>query len=352
MPDRVRWPLCCHVRGLDILALAMTSTPYVHLARYGRKPGSAEVATVDVVGASEVAYNGSRYDLRRGVKLGRHPGFAHHLDGRYLQWQTRTEVYLEVVHPDGRRVRIDVRGGGAIRLVGRHLVYSDDGREPWLVIDAATGARLGRVTDMLGDDSYGTRLFTPGWFDPRDDRTLWLGEGTRLAQLDVAERRMRRTVDVAPGFAFVGSCAARPDGLVLALERPLEHKARFDRGADRLVVFGPAGERVREVAARPSSLAAVGDRFVITDDGQRRFVVYDAGLVLVADVPMHAPGRDGFNQLLALPSGREWIAIGGRGEWDHYGEPELAPTERAADQPTAPAKKPGVKKPARAARRR
>ena len=50
-------------------------------------------------------------------------------------------------------------------------------------------------------------------------------------------------------------------------------------------------------------------------------------------VEMFEPGRDGYNMLVPLPSGREWIGVGGRGEWDHYGEPDLVPVK-----PKKPAK--------------
>ena len=54
---------------------------------------------------------------------------------------------------------------------------------------------------------------------------------------------------------------------------------------------------------------------------------------------------DDWARVVVLPSGREWIAIGGHGQWDHYGEPGLGPTgasrvlEQAAKaKPKAPAK--------------
>jgi hypothetical protein len=73
---------------------------------------------------------------------------------------------------------------------------------------------------------------------------------------------------------------------------------------------------------------------------------------------MFEPDRSGHNTLVALPSGREWIAVGGRGEWDHYGEPSLAPTgpvhdeDKPARKASTTAKqrahKPATKKPSRA----
>jgi hypothetical protein len=54
---------------------------------------------------------------------------------------------------------------------------------------------------------------------------------------------------------------------------------------------------------------------------------------------MFEPDDNGQSTVVALPSGREWIAIGGRGEWDHYGEPSLAPTGPDAGE-DKPARKP------------
>ena len=42
---------------------------------------------------------------------------------------------------------------------------------------------------------------------------------------------------------------------------------------------------------------------------------------------------DTFARTIPLPSGREWIAVGGYGQWDHYGDVELMPTEAAESVP-------------------
>jgi hypothetical protein len=311
-------------------------TSYVHLRRYGKKPGSAEVATIDVCGDGQVMYRGHRYDLRTGEKGAKHPGFAHHVDGRFLQWN-QSDSFLEVHHPDGRVVTLHVVGGKSIGFIGQHLVYSDEARQPWLVFDAKTGELAGRVEDQRGDATHGTVLYSPQWFDPKNDQTLWLCEGSRLAELDVAKRRMARTIEADPDHAFIG-VAALADGHVITLARTLEAKAKFNRSADRIVLYSPTGERLRDIAGDVMSIHRLGDHFIVSDDRKEQFVIYDRTLEPVANVEMHEPGKDGYNVVVPLPSGREWIGVGGRGEWDHYGEAELAPV-KVKKPPKAAAKK-------------
>jgi hypothetical protein len=309
---------------------------YAHLRRYGKKPGASEVATVDVIGDGQVVYKGHRYDLRTGEKGAKQSGFCHHLDGRYLDWNGDV---LEVKHADGRSVPLQIDGGKHVAIVGNHVVYNDDSRQPWLVIDTFTGEQVGRVEDMRGDATYGTVLYSPQWFDPKNDRTVWLCEGSRLAELDVAQRRMARTIEAQAEHTFV-AVAAVPDGHVITLARSLEDKATHNRGGDRIVLFSPTGERLRDVPGEVMFISRIGDFFLVSDDRKEQFVVYDTSLEPVARVEMFDPGRDAYNAIVPLPSGREWIGIGARGEWDHYGDPALAPTGKAKKAPArAKAKK-------------
>lgn len=314
-------------------------TSYVHLRRYGKKPGSAEVASIDVLGDGAVVYRGHRYDLRTGEKGAKQPGFAHHLDGRYLEWDNRNDACLEIHHPDGRVAKVLVLGGKHIGIVGPYVVHSDDGRRPWLIADARSGELLGRVEDQRGDATYGTVLYNATWFDPKNDRTLWLCEGSRLAELDVAARRMARTIEAAADQAFVG-VAALPDGHVVTLMRSAEDKAKHRRDGDRLVLFSPTGEQLRDIPICAQAVSRLGDYFLISDDRKEQFVVLDRALELVVRVEMYEPGRDGFNVPLPLPSGREWIGVGGRGEWDHYGPPELAPVKPPKARTPAKSRRP------------
>jgi hypothetical protein len=87
-------------------------------------------------------------------------------------------------------------------------------------------------------------------------------------------------------------------------------------------------------------LQRLGDQFIVSDDRKEQFLIYDRMLEPVASVEMHEPGKDGYNAIVALPSGREWLGVGGRGEWDHYGEPALGPAPKLKKPPKTAAKKP------------
>jgi len=314
-------------------------TSFVHLRRYGKKPGSAEVATIDVIADGQVVYRGHRYDLRTGEKGAKQAGFAHCLDGRYLQWN-QTDSALEIHRADGHVVTAHVLGGKVIALVGPFLVWGDDARQPWMVIDTSTGELAGRVEDQRGDATHGTVLYSPQSFDPKNGRTLWLCEGSRLAELEVEKRRMARTIEADADHVFLG-VAALADGHVITLARTLEDKAKHNRSGDRIVLFSPAGERVRDIPGDVMFLQRLGDHFIVSDDRKEQFVIYDRSLEPVARVEMFEPGRDAYNVVVPLPSGREWIGVGGRGEWDHYGEPDLVPVKpKKAAKPAAKKAKP------------
>jgi len=312
---------------------------YVHLRRYGKK--AAGEHPIDVCGDGQVVYRGQRYDLRVGDKAGKQPGFGHHVDGRFLVWGADGWT-LQVHHSDGRQVEIDVHGGKPIALVGKYLVHGDDIEKPWLVFDASSGAELGRVEDQRGDVMRDMLMYTPDAFDPHNASTLWLCEGSRLAELDVDRRRMARTIEAPPDHSFIG-VAALADGHVLTRLRTLDAKAKQDRSGDRLALYSPAGELVRELGCDALAIHTLGtDRFIASLDRQKQFVIYDRTLEPIAHVAMHEPLRDGTNLIVALPSGREWIGNRCNGEWDHYGEPALAPTSAAKVKPAA--KKPASKK--------
>lgn len=311
--------------------------PYIHLRRYGKKPGAAEVAAIDVLGDGQVVCRGHVYDLRSGDKGAKHAGFGHHPDGRYLQWNLADST-LEIRHPDGRVVPVQIYGGKHVAIVGQYLVYNDDPCQPWLVIDTATGALIGHVEDQRGDATHGSVQYTPEWFDPQDGRTLWLCEGSRLAELDVAQRRMTRTIEADSDHVFMG-VAALSDGHVVTLARTLEDQSAASHACDRIVLFSPTGERLREVAGEVRCLQRIGEHVIVCDEYTKQFVIFDATLEAVASVPVHEPAREGPRTIVPLPSAREWIAVGGRGEWDHYGDPALAPTAKAKKPAARRAKK-------------
>jgi hypothetical protein len=307
-------------------------TAFVHLRRYAAKKKSAEVANIEIAGDSAAVYNGTRYDLRTGKKQGRQPGFRFALDGRYLAWD---DGALTIHHRDDKVVRAEATGSISIMFfVGDWLVVSDDGRKPFLVLDATTGVALGRIEGQKPDGP----VYNPAIFDPHDGRTLWLGEGARLAQVDVGARRVVREIDAPADHRFFG-VAALPTGHVMTIVRRRDLK--FDSSADRLAVFDPAG-KMASIDGSAMSLSRLGPRFLTSDSHNKRFAIYDAKLELEHSVPMFEPAKDAYSRVLPLPSGREWLAVGGYGEWDHYGPMDLGPpkTEVPASRP---AKRPAAK---------
>ena len=300
---------------------------YVHLGRYA-KAGSQGTTDVAVVGDGIVWAKGRRWNLRTGEKSGFVPGFDHSQDGRYMQYG---DGQNELVHPGGRIVAIGpvaaLPQGG--QFVGSYFVAGDTyGTKPKLVIDE-TGKEVGRLAQTAKN---------PGLFNPHDGKTLWLNEDAFLAQHDVASLKVLRKIKAPAGTDFVG-LAVLASGHVATWERK--------QGGDleTLVVFDAANKRVAQREHRGMSIAPLGTHFVIADHKAKQFVIVDTALEIVETVAMWEPGRDGHNAVVGMPSGREWIAVGGRGEWDHYGEPGLGPTSGPPTaKPAAKAKaKPGTK---------
>jgi hypothetical protein len=324
-------------------------TSYVHLRRYG-KPKGDEVASIELSGDGEVIWRGRRLDLRTGLQGDWFKGFAPALDGRYLRYAARgatdSRTRLEIVHPDGRVVTtepIEIFRGA--RFVGPHLVVEDSYKKPPAVID-----ETGHIAARLAKTAHNATTF-----DPNDGRTLWYVEQTTIAQYEIATQATVRRIEAPPGHVFLGIAVA-PSGHVLTFERTTKNHQSYHSDDDRLVLLDAEGNRVRDRPGAGMSIAPLGERFVVSHHTEKRFVIYDITLEPVAAVAMFEPERGGHNTLVALPSGREWIAIGGRGEWDHYGEPSLAPTSPAVsdEAPSArnaastrtSARKPSAKQPA------
>ncbi len=280
---------------------------YVHLGRYAKPTNQS--SPVVVTGDGTVWANGRRWNLRTGEKSGFVPGFHHSQDGRYMQYG---DGQNELVHPGGGIVGIGpvaaLPQGG--QFVGSYFVAGDShGTRPKLVIDEA-GKEVGRLAQTAKN---------PGLFNPQDGKTLWLNEQTSLAQHDIASLEIVRKIDAPNGTEFAG-LAVLGSGHVATWER----KPGGD--LEMLVVFDAANKRVAERAHRGMSIAPLGKHFVVADDKAKQFVIVDTALEIVETVPMWEPGRDGHNSVVGMPSGREWIAMGGRGEWDHYGERGLGPS--------------------------
>ncbi|MDB4958979.1 MAG: hypothetical protein JWO36_6548 [Myxococcales bacterium] len=313
-------------------------TKLVHLHRYAAKKKSAEVANIEIAGEGAVIYNGSRYDLRTGQKQGAQTGFRFTLDGRYLAWD---DGALTIHDRNNTVVRAEAKGSISTMLfVGKWLVVSDDGRKPFLVLDAATGAALGRIEGQKPDGP----VYNPAIFDPQDGRTLWLGEGARLAQVDIGERRVVREIAAPADHRFFG-VAALKTGHVMTIVR--RRALKFDSSADRLAVFDPSG-KMASIDGTAMSLGRLGSRFLTSDSRNKCFAIYDTKLELEDAVPMFEPAKDAYSRVLPLPSGREWVAVGGYGEWDHYGPTELGPQKLEAEvngagRPARPPKRPAAK---------
>jgi hypothetical protein len=311
-------------------------TLYVHLRRYG-KPKGDETASIEVAGDGEVIFEGRRINLRTGRQGQPFKGFCPALDGRYLRYAARgatdSRTRLEVVHPDGHVVTtepIEIFRGA--RFVGPNLIVEDSYKKPSAVIDAT-----GHISARLPKTSQNATTF-----NPNDGRTLWYAEHATIAQYEVASNSIVRRIEAAPGHVFIG-LAVLASGHVLTFERTTKNHKSYRSDDDRLVVFDAEGKRVRDRAGAGISMAPLGECCVVAHHKDKRFVIYDMNLEPVAVVPMFEPDRDGHSTLVALPSGREWIAIGGGGAWDHYGEPSLAPT--SAEEPSVePARKPAPAK--------
>ena len=80
------------------------------------------------------------------------------------------------------------------------------------------------------------------------------------------------------------------------------------------------------------SAAPLSSGFVLFDAAGRRFVSVD----LEGNETGTLTHDSNWALLVPLPSLREWVTVGGHGEWDHHGEDELAPAPKAADAPGKP----------------
>src|SRR6185503_5424234 len=111
----------------------------------------------------------------------------------------------------------------------------------------------------------------------------WLCEGSRLAELDVVKRRMARTIEADAEHAFIG-VAALADGHVITIARTLEDKAKHNRSGDRIALFSPTGERMRDIPGDVMFIQRLGDSFIVSDDRKERFIIYNSSLEPVANV--------------------------------------------------------------------
>lgn len=305
-----------------------------HLKRYGTRGKKDDVAFVQFAGGTNVTWKGKLWDLRSGESVGPAKGFSHTADGRSLQLGASG---LGIAHVDGRVVPVE--DGASLNasgiFVGPHVLFGTSNKAtPWRVIDGATGKLRGPLEGQRKHPTFG--MVHPTVFDPGDGRTLWLNEGTSLRCFDVERMAWTREVSTPPGTIPIGTFAVTDEGDVAVFLRPSE--LVNDRSRDVLVLLDADGREVARAGSLGSSMgvAKVGTHLVVAEDSAGQLRVFDAKLGDVETIAM-MPG-DTWAQLVALPSGREWLAIGGWGQWDHYGEPGLGPAGASRFTAAAPAK--------------
>lgn len=333
---------------------------YGHLQRYGTRKRQDEVTDVEVRGDGVVSARGKLWDLRAGESKGWGRGFFASGDGRACEYQ---DADLVAVHADGTRVQLSfperptaLKSGGVF-WVGDFLVGRDQYTAPWVVVNAKTGAAVGRLVEQRKDKALG---YCPSVFDPQDGATLIFCDKSGVQRVYPREAKVEDVLAAPAGIQLV-QCALTSGGDWVLLERPTSGDHNNDTTRDAVVVRDARGrEKARLAAGKPPfQLERLGDRLLLTDnDG---FAILDDELRELARIPF--VDDDTFARTMALPSGREWIAVGGFSQWDHYGDVTLAPPKSATGpskkkaaapakkKAAAPAKKTAPKKKALAKRR-
>jgi hypothetical protein len=307
--------------------------------RYRQPKRSSEVQTVVVAGEHHVAALGKRIDLRSG-EITKSLAARYAPDGAWVEWAKTGELFL--VTPSGERTQLTGFEGlstGVMMVGDEHVLLQADGRQPLLCIERKSGKPSGRLEEMKGERyNETTTLYTCLAFDPRDGHTVWLVEGGRLAHYDLATRRPIEVFEPKAGEKFLG-ISVHPDGWVITSARSLA--TPFDGSRDELVLIKDG----KEVTRRPMSImssAPLQNGFVVFEPAAKRFVFLDFALKEIGALAHDS----NWAQLLWMPSLREWITIGGHGEWDHHGEndlPQPAVAEEKKKKPAAKKAKPKAK---------
>jgi len=326
---------------------------YGHLKRYGVRKKKDEVTDVEVRGDGVVSASGKLWDLRAGeAKKGWERSFYASGDGRACAYGE--DGGLAVVRSDGSRVPLafpeppSALKSGGVFWVGDFIVARDHYAKPWIVMNAQTGAVVGRLTAQRKDTSIG---YCPSVFDPHDGATLLFCDREGVQRVRASDAKLEDVLAAPDGIRLV-ACAITGGGDFVLLERPTKADAEFDTSQDAVVVRDARGrEKARLTSGRPPfQVKRLGERILLTDAAG--FAILDDGLCELIRVPF--VDDDTFARTIPLPSGREWIAIGGFSQWDHYGDVALgsassgaAPAKtKSAPAKSAPAKKPAAKKPA------
>lgn len=305
---------------------------FAHLHRYGTRKKKDEVTDVEVRGDGVVSARGKLWDLRKGAPAGTARDFYASGDGRACAYDGAEIV---AVQKDGSRVRLAFPERpaalrvGSVFWVGDFIVARDTHADPWIVMNAKTGAPVNRLSRQRKQE-HG---YYPNVTETGDGETLLFCDAVGIQRVDVATATVT-DVFAAPAVVSLVACARTRGGDWVLVERP-------KGGDDAVVVRDAKGhEKARLKGCSPSfQIRRLGERILVTH--REGFVVVDDALEAIARVPF--VDDDTFARTIPLPSGREWIAIGGYGQWDHYGETSLAPK----DATPAPKEKATAKKKSR-----
>lgn len=302
---------------------------YELLQTYGKRTRADEIATVEIVGDGLVDFRGKRIDLRTGQSRGRPPGFYASRDGRYFVY---ADGGMKLCHADGRSFLLPHPTLPPYPLVwvGRWLVFQDDPRHQndLAVLDTDTGAIRGRIEGLLVEHGLKYPQVVPV-----GDEAVWIVEAPHARLWDLRAMGWRETIAAPTGTTLKGLAPLPEGGFVAGLRRG------DDLERDVLARLDGEGSVARSIAAPWVNFARVGETIVSFSTKERRFRVLDPALVEIETLEHD----DDFATIHPLPSGREWIAVGGHAQWHHFGEPSLRPME-SATKPTTP--KPTAKRPA------
>jgi hypothetical protein len=301
---------------------------FEHLATYGKRSSDDEVPIVTIVSETRVAYLANIIDLRSGATTGKLAtiDLAYAADGRVLR---RIGSKLHVVHPTGASVEVafDDLSVDPAWFVGSSLVARDDrrGKKDLGVWDTSTGRLRGRLQGHAAtrDDGISPWVVVHG-------EQLWTNDGAHIRCWDPAELTVKTQMAAPADQEFV-MLALLASGHPVTLQR-----GKRKKGRDALVVLDLAGKPLASVAVSGSSLVSVGSAVVLYDD-DNTLRVFDEHLTEQQRLPL--PKKEDDAELLALWSGQEWLALGGFGQFHHYGPAGLRPS--GANEPTAakPSKK-------------
>jgi hypothetical protein len=289
---------------------------FTHRHRYAKPKRAPQSTHIEVYSPDEVLFAGARWNLRTTQKGPRCNGFLPGPDGALLRI---VDSKLLSVRAAQRDVEVPYfPDPSQVVRVGHRLVGSRDHRAPYVVVDSRTGVEEGSLQEQrpLVFNTLAIYKYPPAQVD---GDVLWINEVSRIAAYDVTRRALVATLELPDEARFIGA-ARLASGSIAAIVRPAARYATIDRSEDRVACFDARGVERWSVALAPMHIAAVGPWIVCVDDARGAFVVFDDHGERAQSLPMFEPSKTPSATVLPLPSGREFIAIGGHGEWDHYAD--------------------------------